>query len=141
MAWFGAQDWQRRLRFIAVGLCILAIAACVTVEPIRWRLPSRYLFKQLDIHRTGFGDYTMCLRAEMTPSEAQAFVNRSFAPEDHVAGPVPMSQTMCPAEFWPRSFRSQTMGLKIYYRPSGMIEGSRGAVYDRGHLYFWSNMM
>ncbi len=132
---------QRWFRWLVPAALILVLATCSWVEPMRWVLPPRYLFKHLDIHRTGFSDYTMCMRAELTPSEAQDFVARFFGPEERVEHPVPMHQTLCPAPFWPNSFRSNTMGLKIEYWPDGWVEGSTGAVYENGFLYFWSNTM
>jgi hypothetical protein len=132
----GSTEPQRRswrLRSLVVVALISSFATCSLVEPMRWRLPSRYLFQHLDIHRTGFKDYTMCMRAELTRSEAADFVARSFATEDRVSQPVPMAETMCPEPFWPSTFRSNTVGLKIDY------EGSTGAVYESGFLYFWSN--
>jgi hypothetical protein len=108
---------------------------------MRWRLPVRYMVGHLDIYRTGFGDFAMCMRVELTSDEARAFVDRSFAPEDRVSRPVPVRETMCPARFWPSTFRSGTRGLKIDHWPNGQIEGSTGAIYEDGFLYFWSNTM
>ena len=133
--------WQRRFRWALASAAALTLSTCIAVEPMRWRLPNRYLFQHLDIHRTGFGDYTMCLRAAMTEAEARSFVNGSFAHEDQVARVVPMEQTQCPASFWPGRFKNRTMGLRIDHWPNGMIEGSDGAVYEDGYLYFWSNTM
>ena len=137
----GVEKGKRQIRWFVVAALISAVATCSLVEPMRWRLPPRFLFQHLDIHRTGFMDYTMCMRAELTPSEAADFVAQSFAMEDRVSQPVPMAQTMCPAAFWPSGFESRTLGLKTDYLPSGGIEGSTGAVYENGFLFFWSNTM
>jgi hypothetical protein len=133
------QRRNRQFRGLIVVALISGLAICSVVEPMRWHLPVRYPFQHLDIRRTGFMDYTMCMRAGLTRSEAADFVARSFAPKDQVSQPVPMAETMCPEPFWPSTFRSNTLGLKIDYWPNGWIEGSTGAVYENGFLYFWSN--
>lgn len=108
---------------------------------MRWQLPYRYLFKPLDIHRTGFGDYTMCIRAELSPEEAKDFVRAMFEPKQRIVLPVPMERTMCPTSFWPNDFSALTMGYVEYHWPDGTVEGSTGAVYENGYIYFWSNTM
>ena len=131
----------RQLRWLLPALLILALVGCFTVEPMRWQLPPRYWFKPLDIHRTGSGDFTMCMRAALSPEEAGEFVENQFGAKEHVARTVPMDQTMCPAPFWPRWFTASTLGYSVEYLPNGDVEGSTGAVYENGYLYFWSNTM
>lgn len=127
--------WERWL-IAALGLAV--IAACFFVEPMRWRLPVRYLITPLDIHRTGSLDYTMCMRAALSPEEMENFVSDAFSRADRVARPVSMDETKCPAAFWPRNFAEPTIGYAADYA-ANPLEGSRGAVYQNGYLYFWSN--
>src|SRR5678815_2323761 len=106
------------------------LGTCSLVEPMRWRLPLRYLFSPLDIHRTGSSDFTMCMRVALAPEEADKFVSSMFEPSDRVVRTVPMDQTMCPAPFWPESFTATTTAYSADYWPNGMVEGSSGAVYQ-----------
>lgn len=129
-------------RVAAAGLAVAALATCASLDPMRWSLPVRYLFAPFDIHRDGFIDFTMCMRVALSPSEAEAFVSNEFEPKDQIVQPVPMEQAICPAEFWPEAFTTPTMACWIDYFPAprgGHIAGSRGAVYQDGYLYFWSN--
>lgn len=129
------------VRWLLPVLAVSALGTCSLVEPMRWRLPLRYLFSPLDIHRTGFGDFTMCMRVALSPEEAEKFVSKMFVLDARIARPVPMEQTMCPAAFWPRSFATATTAYSVEHWPGGMIEGSSGAVYQNGYVYFWSNTM
>ena len=103
----------------------------------------RYLIGPVDIYRDGSIDFKMCMRVAMSPREAEAYANASFTPKDRVAHAVPMEQALCPAAFWPESFTAPTMGHSVDRLESpvagAMIQGSRGAVYQSGYLYFWSN--
>jgi hypothetical protein len=132
---------RRKLVWIALAVLGLMLTAFLSIEPMRWRLPLRYLFTPLDIHRTGFGDYTMCIRAELSPEEAKDFVRAMFEPKQRIALPVPMERTICPTSFWPNDFSALTMGYVAYHWPDGTVEGSTGAVYENGYIYFWSNTM
>jgi hypothetical protein len=129
-----------RVRWLLSVLAVAALGTCSLVEPMRWRLPLRFLFDPLDIHRTGSIDYTMCMRAALTPEEADKFVRAMFEPDERAVRPVPMHQTMCPASFWPDTFTANTTAYTVDYWPNGLVEGSSGAVYQKGYLYFWSNM-
>jgi hypothetical protein len=121
-------------------LAMVMIGATSTVEPMRWRLPLRYMFTPLDIHRSGFIDYTMCMRVALSPGEAERFVSGSFEEADRVARSVPMDKTRCPAAFWPRRFTEPTMAYAAD-DPSNPLQGARGAVYQDGYVYLWSNSM
>lgn len=131
------RSFKRSWAFIGLAT-ILTTAAALSIEPMRWSLPARYLFKPLDIYRTGAFDYTMCLRVELSPEEADDFLGRQFDTRDLIVRPVPTDQGLCPASFWPTTFRNQTRGYTETRWSNGMIEGSTGAVYERGTLYFWS---
>ncbi len=115
-----------------------AIVAVVSIEPMRWSLPARYLLKPLDIYRIGAIDYHMCMRVELSPEEADDFVRRRFDPKDRIVRPVPSDQHLCGATFWPTTFNNETSGYAETQWSNGIIEGSTGAVYERNALYFWS---
>lgn len=133
----------RQAQWLVAGLGLAALGACSFVDPIRWGLPMRYLIGPLDIYRDGFIDFKMCMRVAMSPREAEAYVNANFAPKDHVARAVPMEQALCPAAFWPENFAAPTMGHSENrfegQFASGTVQGSSGAAYQNGYLYFWSN--
>lgn len=131
--------FTRNRRWIATAAAFLALAILLMVEPMRCSLPARYLVKPLDIHRTGSIDFTMCMRAELSPAEAQAFARRHFDQQHRVRREVAMNETMCPAPFWPTRFGALTSGYLQDRWPDGTVEGTTGAVYENGYLYFWSN--
>jgi hypothetical protein len=108
-----------------------------SIEPIRFRLPVRYWFKSLDVYRSESlnGDFAVCVRADLSREEAEEFVTKSFAPEDRVSHTVNMWETHCPASFWPKQFVNRTMA----YKAEQQKQGSRGAVYEDGQFFFWSN--
>ena len=118
---------------------LLAVVMGTAVEPMRWRLPPRYLLKPLDIHRTGLGDFIMCMRLELSPAEAREFVEARFDPQQRIPRTVAMEETHCPADFWPTSFGARTLGYSQQRRDDGAIEGTTGTVYEDGYLYFWAN--
>lgn len=129
------------VRWLLPLVSVSALGTCSLVEPMRWQLPLRHMFSPLDIHRTGFGDFTMCMRVALSPEEAEQFVSKQFDPDDRIVRPVPMEQTMCPTAFWPKSFDTETTAYSVEQWPDGMIEGSSGAVNENGYLYFWANTM
>jgi hypothetical protein len=51
------QRRNRQFRWLIMVALITGLATCFLVESMRWRLPPRYLFEHLDIHRTGLMDY------------------------------------------------------------------------------------
>jgi hypothetical protein len=128
-----------RLGWIATAAVVIAATILSMVEPMRWSLPPRYLFKPLDIHRTGFIDFTMCMRAELSVREARAFAEAHFEPRHRIPREVSMEETNCRAAFWPTSFDALTLGYSQDRWPDGTVEGTTGAVYEKGYLYFWSN--
>jgi hypothetical protein len=128
-----------RLGRIAIAAVVIAVAILLTVERMRWSLPARYLFKPLDIHRTGLIDFTMCMRAELSPREARAFTEAHFEPRQRIAREVSIEETLCPAPFWPPSISALTLGYSQDVRPDGIVDGTTGAVYENGYLYFWAN--
>lgn len=126
--------------FLALALIIVAF----NVEPMRFRLPYRYLIQDFDIQRNGFIDFAMCMKVRLTPEEADNFVSRLFSPNSRNAkAGVEMKQTRCDAAFWPERFQSQALAYEVEMTPppASYSEGSSGAVYDDGYLYFWSNSM
>lgn len=133
----GTRPFKRGWAFVGLA-AILTTMAGLSIEPMRWSLPVRYLFKPFDIYRIGVFDYAMCMRVELSPKEADDFVRRWFDAKDLIAHPVPTDQGLCPASFWPKTFRNPTHGYKETRWSNGMIEGSTGAVYEQGALYFWS---
>jgi len=124
--------------FIAAAAAVSIVAVVLSIEPMRWNLPLRYMFKPLEIYRRGAIDYTMCMRVELSRTEADNFIRRRFDPGERIARPVPIDQSLCPAPFWPKDFAKPTLGYEEHRRPNGMVRGSTGAVYDRGFIYFWS---
>ena len=130
-------SFKRRWAFIGLA-AILAAVAAVSIEPMRWSLPIRYLYKPFDIYRIGAFDYAMCMRVKLSPEEADDFVRRQFDAKDRIVRPVPIDQGLCPASFWPKTFSHQTRGYTETRWSNGMVEGSTGAVYEQDVLYFWS---
>jgi len=106
---------------------------------MRLVLPIRFLVKPLDIYRMGAFDYIMCMRVPLSRSEAASFVERQFEKDEIIRRSVPIEQgRLCPAKFWPGSFSSKTLAYSETRWSNGMVEGSTGAVYENGSLYFWS---
>jgi len=134
-----AQRRNRQFRWLLVVALTSGLATCSLVERMRWSLPARYLVKPLDIHRTGLIDFTMCMRAELSPREARAFAEAHFEPRQRIAREVSIEETLCPAPFWPPSFSALTLGYSQDVRPGGIVDGTTGAVYENGYLYFWAN--
>jgi hypothetical protein len=137
------QPSKRCLKW-AVGAIIPlgVVMTLLSIEPMRLRLPYRYLVQQFDIQRTGFISFTMCMRVRLTPEEARSFVSRMFEPVSTIEGTeVDMFETQCDAPFWPAQFDVRAMAYEIDWRPGGhrMKVGTQGAVYQDGYLYFWSN--
>lgn len=130
---FGIHRWA--LFLLLSGLLIVAFWVVATLEPMRWRLPIRYLFGPIDIYREGVFDYTMCMRVPLSREEADRFIARQFPPETQVPRPVPVG--VCPAPFWPKSFTTKTRGYAETLWSNGMVEGSTGAVLEGGYLYYW----
>ncbi len=126
----------------AAALVVLSVVVLASVEPMRWRLPARYLVKPFDIYREGFFDYLMCMRVELTPDEARDFVAAHFTSEQTDPVDVPRDAMLCPALFWPERFAERTLGFEGKLWDGELITGSlgsSGAVYQDGYLYFWSN--
>ncbi|MCW2392265.1 hypothetical protein [Sphingobium sp. B11D3A] len=139
MAIVGSTRMTRRSMGILAAIAVLfAGAAFLTVEPMRWRLPPRFLFSPLEIYREGAFDYSMCMRVKLSPAEANDFINSLFTPHEKIARSVPTDQAICQAPFWPKTFMEQTTAYAEIRVPSGMIDGSSGVLYEHNYLYFWS---
>lgn len=134
-----ANPRRNRIGWIAISAVLVALLVGMKVEPMRWSLPSRYLLKPLDIHRTGFTDFTMCMRVELSPAEAREFVEDHFEPKHRIARAVAMEEPHCPADFRRTSVGARTLGYSRQRRDDGSIEGTSGAIYENGYLYFWAN--
>lgn len=130
--------FPRSVRWSLAASAVAALAIFVTVEPMRWSLPPRLFFKPLDFYRVGAVDYTMCMRVELSIEEARAFIKSKFSPEDRIDRAIPAGQGLCPADFWPSTVEDRTLAYSETRWPNGMVEGSNGAFYKAGHLYFWS---
>lgn len=128
----------RGVRWLILVAVLVGAAALLAVEPIRWVLPPRFLFKPLDLYRLGAIDFTMCMRVPVTQAEAAAFAEKQFEKDELLARPVPVDQGLCPAKFWPRRFNTKTLAYAETRWPNGMVEGSSGAVYEQGYLYYWA---
>ena len=127
----------------AVG-AIISLGVVMTmlfIEPMRLRLPYCYLVQQFDLQRTGFIEFSMCMRVRLPPEEARSFVSRMFEPVSSIEGTeVDMFETQCDAPFWPAQFNVRTMAYEIDWTYQGhrMKAGTQGTVYQDGYLYFWS---
>ncbi|HDZ73035.1 MAG TPA: hypothetical protein ENH55_09705 [Aurantimonas coralicida] len=125
-------------------LPLAAMVAALNIEPMRFRLPYRYLIQDFDIHREGFIDFATCMRVRLTPEEAETFVSKSFSPSSRAAKPIlNMKHTRCDAPFWPERFQTRTLAYEIETTPPpfSYLKGSSGAACEDGYLYFWSNSM
>lgn len=128
--------------WLVAGLVALYVAAHVAIEPMRWRLPIRYLVQPFDIYREGFNDHLMCMRVELSPGEARDFAVSYFPIEERVSLDVPRNAELCPADFWPPRLSEKTLGFNGHLWQGEFVDGSlgsTGAVYQDGYLYFWSN--
>lgn len=137
------QPSKRRLKWIVGASIPLAVViAILSMEPMRFRLPYRYLVKQIDIQRSGFIDFEMCMRVRLTAEEAMSFVSGMFEPVSSTEGTeVDMFETRCEAAFWPTKFDVRAMAYESDWSPPPYRwkVGTSGAVYQNGYLYFWSN--
>jgi hypothetical protein len=129
----------RKLVTATLGLAGAAAASFLFIEPMRWNLPLRYLVQPLDIYREGFVDYRMCLRVALSQEETDAFLRKMFETGRGTERVVPQYEMKCPASFWPESFQTATVAYSAEVMDNGSIDGSSGAIYENGILYFWSN--
>lgn len=118
---------------------IAAWAASIELSQPRYSLPQRFWFGPLDEFEWSAGflpDFTRCIRASVSPEEARAFVENYFKAGEIGALPLddrPLSACngrWCPAEPVPPP---------MAYAPNG--DGSVGAIYKDGVLYWWSYNM
>ena len=112
-------------------------------EPMLDQLPPRYQTESVDIWRGpgGFTDFSMCMRVDLSPEEVTEFLPKFFDRSSIGVSVAPSQvETSCQAPFWPAQFETETIAFEEGYPPQlkwGPDSGS-GAVYERGHLYFWS---
>ena len=125
---------------IVVGAAALSsMIALLQIDPMRWSLPTRYLFSPLDIYRSGAKDFTMCMKVPLTKVEAREFVRDRFDEDERIPREISVSEARCPAQFWPSDFHQPVLGFRQEIEePGGYVGYSAGAVFQNGHLYFWA---
>ena len=128
----------RKLPTLVAALVAILGLGFVSVEPMRWGLPARYLYSTFDIHRSGFKDFQMCMRVSLTEAEAKQFISDRFDKAEQIARKISPEEANCPAQFWPKSFDQPTRGYKQEFESYGAVGYSSGAVYQNGELYFWA---
>ena len=122
------------------AIAVLSVAGLSQIDPMRWSLPTRYLYSSFDVYRSGFMDFNMCMSVSLTEAEARRFVSSRFAEHERIHLAVPIEETRCPAQFWPTEFNAKTLGLKqeLSPGPGSYVTYSSGAIYQDGNLYYWA---
>ena len=125
--------------WVAVGsVAVISVIGLVQIDPMRWSLPSRYLFSSFDIYRSGFKDFNMCMKVSLTEAEARKFVHNRFEEGERTPQHFSASDARCPAQFWPDKFNQPTLGHAQELETGGHVGYSSGAVLQGGYLYFWA---
>ncbi|MEE2949674.1 MAG: hypothetical protein VYD57_00205 [Pseudomonadota bacterium] len=133
---------SRKFWLASASFALAGAVFALNIEPMRFRLPYRYLVESFDIQRSGMIDFAMCMKVGLTPKEANNFVLGMFGADPVLISPgVDMNHAHCDAAFWPDRFSAPPLAYEVQTSPAPLsyVYGSDGAVYEDGYLYFWSN--